>query len=154
MMDTLFYISWACIHWYSLFPRNLLISALAFFFERNACWNCFSSGPQDLVFIWVHWKDRSRFRRLHHLHLQWHRPGQHQLHVHGGRKPRDSQGKYTLCFPRMVRDFKGVTEGVKYSSKTFWLHSNCHDLAWFVSKRDCCFTQHWTLSCCSFLKID
>lgn len=56
----------------------------------------FPAGSQDLVFIRGHWEDRGRFRGLHHLHLQRHRPGQHQLHVHGGRKPRDCQGKYTL----------------------------------------------------------
>ncbi len=59
---------------------------------------CFS-GPQDPVIFWSHREDRSRLGGLHHLHLQWHRPGQPQLHVHGGREPRHSQGRCTaaLC---------------------------------------------------------
>lgn len=54
-----------------------------------------STGPKDLVIIWDHWKDGGGLGGMHHLHLQRHWPGEPELHVHGGRNPRHSQGTCT-----------------------------------------------------------
>lgn len=56
------------------------------------------SGPQDLDVFRGHWKDGGRPGGLHHLHLQRHRPGQPQLHVHGGGEPGHGQGESVWCF--------------------------------------------------------
>lgn len=52
---------------------------------------CFT-GSQNTDCTWGCWKIRKWVGRTDSVCLQWHRSGEHQLHFHGSRKHRNSQG--------------------------------------------------------------
>lgn len=56
----------------------------------------FLTGSQNTNCTWGCWKIRKWVGRTDSVCLQWYRSGEHQLHFHGSRKHRSSQGTSQL----------------------------------------------------------
>lgn len=93
---------------------------------------CFT-GSQNTNCTRGCWKIRKWAGRTDSVCLQWHRSGEHQLHFHGSRKHRNSQGISQL------NSVWGLKEQLISSAPSFFPQSACV-AAWNTWCSVCCLT--------------
>lgn len=95
------------------------------------------TGSQNTNCAWGCWKIRKWVGRTNSVCLQWHRSGEHQLHVHGSGNHRNSQGISQL---NSVREFKKQNKMESSSAvlDCFFLSKSTCFTAWNTCFNVCC----------------